>query len=58
MHELSFRNDIVTLKYKLFRLALRITFDRAEAEDDVLETLSKVWHKRVEWTQFGHIEPQ
>ena len=35
MQELSFRNDILPLKDKLFRLALRITFDRAEAEDVV-----------------------
>ena len=39
MQELSFRNDILPLKDKLFRLALRITFDRAEAEDVVQETL-------------------
>lgn len=56
MQELSFRNDILPLKDKLFRLALRITFDRAEAEDVVQETLIKVWNKRDEWTQFGSIE--
>ena len=39
MQEISFRNDILPLKDKLFRLALRITFDRAEAEDVVQETL-------------------
>ena len=43
MQELSFRNDILPLKDKLFRLALRITFDRAEAEDVVQETLIRVW---------------
>ena len=31
MQEISFRDDILPLKDKLFRLALRITFDRAEA---------------------------
>jgi RNA polymerase sigma-70 factor (ECF subfamily) len=56
MQELSFRNDILPLKDKLFRLALRITFDRAEAEDVVQETLIRVWNKRDEWTQFGSIE--
>ena len=35
MQEISFRNDILPLKDKLFRLALRITLDRAEAEDVV-----------------------
>lgn len=56
MQEISFRNDILPLKDKLFRLALRITFDRAEAEDIVQETLIRVWNKRDEWTQFGSIE--
>ena len=51
MQEISFRNDILPLKDKLFRLALRITFDRAEAEDVVQETLIRVWNK------FGSIEP-
>lgn len=44
------------LKDKLFRLALRITFDRAEAEDVVHDTMIRVWNKREEWTQFGSIE--
>ena len=52
----NFRNDILPLKDKLFRLALRITFDRAEAEDVVQETLIRVWNKRDEWTKFGSIE--
>ena len=45
MQEISFRNDILPLKDKLFRLALRITSDRAEAEDVVQETLIRVWNK-------------
>lgn len=56
MQEISFRNDILPLKDKLFRLALRITFNRAEAEDVVQETMIRVWNKRDEWTQFGSIE--
>ena len=48
--------DILPLKDKLFRLALRITFDRAEAEDVVQDTMIRVWNKREEWTQFGSIE--
>ena len=44
------------LKDKLFRLALRITFDRTEAEDVVQDTMIRVWNKREEWTQFGSIE--
>lgn len=56
MQEISFRDDILPLKDKLFRLALRITFDRAEAEDVVQDTMIRVWNKREEWTQFGFIE--
>ena len=56
MQEISLRNDILPLKDKLFRLALRITFDRAEAEDVVQDTMIRVWNKREEWTQFGSIE--
>ncbi|MDR0960939.1 MAG: RNA polymerase sigma factor [Mediterranea sp.] len=55
-HEISFRNDILPLKNKLFRLALRITLDRAEAEDVVQETMIRVWNKREEWTKLESIE--
>lgn len=56
MHIISFREDILPLKDKLFRLALRITFDRAEAEDIVQDTLIRVWNKRDEWQQMDSIE--
>lgn len=41
MKEISFRNDVLPLKDKLFRLALRITLNREEAEDIVQDTLIK-----------------
>lgn len=56
MPEVSFRNHILPLKNKLFRLALCITRDRAEAEDVVQETLIRVWDKRAEWQQMQSIE--
>ena len=56
MQTLDFRRDILPLKDKLFRLTLRITFDRAEAEDIVQETLIRVWSKRDEWPQFSSVE--
>lgn len=56
MHEINFRDDILPLKDKLFRLALRITFDRAEAEDIVQDTLVRVWNKRDEWAGLDSIE--
>ncbi|BEH00146.1 RNA polymerase sigma factor [Bacteroides sedimenti] len=56
MQEISFRNNILPLKDKLFRLALRITFDRAEAEDVVQDTMIRAWNKRDEWSQLESIE--
>ena len=54
MQTLDFRRDILPLKDKLFRLALRITFDRAEAEDIVQETMIRVWSKRDSVTNGLH----
>lgn len=56
MKEISFRNDILPLKDKLYRLALRITLDSAEAEDIVQDTMIRVWNKRDGWAQFNSIE--
>ncbi len=56
MHRIDFHTDILPLKDKLFRLALRITFDRAEAEDVVQETMIRVWNKRDEWDGLESIE--
>lgn len=56
MQKIDFRNDILPLKDKLFRLALRITFDRAEAEDIVQETMIRVWNKRDEWDELESVE--
>ena len=56
MKEVSFRNDILPLKDILYRLALRITLNRAEAEDIVQDTLIKVWNRRDDWAQMDNIE--
>ncbi len=56
MKEISFQNDILPLKNKLFRLALRITLNREEAEDVVQDTLMKVWNNRDKWQQIDSIE--
>ena len=56
MKEISFRDDILPLKDKLFRLALRITLDRADAEDVVQETLIKMWDRREQWHEMESIE--
>lgn len=46
MKKISFRDDILPLKNKFYRLALRITLDTAEAEDVVEDTLLRLWDKR------------
>lgn len=53
---ISFQNDILPLKNQLYRLALRITLDSAEAEDIVQETLIKVWDRRESWIDIDNIE--
>ena len=47
---------MLPLKNELYRLALRITLNNAEAEDIVQETLIKVWNKREEWSEIDSIE--
>ncbi|MCM1311811.1 MAG: RNA polymerase sigma factor [Bacteroides sp.] len=56
MKEISFRYDVLPLKDKLFRLALRITLNREEAEDIVQDTLLRIWDKRAEWTELNSME--
>lgn len=56
MKEISFRNDVLPLKDKLFRLALRITLNREEAEDVVQDTMIKVWNARERWQDLESIE--
>lgn len=56
MKKISFRNDVLPLKNELFRLALRITLDKAEAEDIVQETMIKVWNRRDSWDAIESIE--
>lgn len=56
MKTISFRNDVLPLKNELYRLALRITLNPAEAEDVVQDTLIKVWNKRDQWNEIDSIE--
>ncbi len=57
MKKITFRNDILPLKNELYRLALRITLNPAEAEDIVQETMIKIWNKRSQWDEIESIEP-
>lgn len=56
MKEISFRNDVLPLKNRLFRLALRITLNREEAEDIVQDTLLRIWNSRSEWAGIANME--
>ncbi len=53
MKEIDFRRDLLPHKDKLYRLALRITLQRPEAEDVVQETLIRAWERRDE---LGNVE--
>lgn len=56
MKQISFQTDILPLKNELYRMALRITMNAAEAEDVVQETMMKVWNRRDQWEQIESIE--
>lgn len=56
MYQNRFHTDILPLKNQLYRLALRITLNSAEAEDIVQETLIKVWNRRESWDKIDNME--
>ena len=56
MKKVSFQNDILPLKNKLYRLAVRITLNPEDAEDTVQETMIKVWNRRQQWEQIESME--
>lgn len=56
MKNISFRNDVLPLKNVLYRLALRITMSREDAEDIVQDTLIRVWNRRDDWDDISSIE--
>lgn len=56
MKKIDFRTDVLPLKNELYRLALRITLNHAEAEDVVQETMIRVWNRREQWDTIENIE--
>ncbi len=56
MKKISFRDDVLPLKDKIFRLALRVTLNRAEAEDIVQDVLIRVWNKKDELGEVESLE--
>ncbi len=53
---MNFLNDILPLKNKLYRTALRITLNTQEAQDIVQNTLVKVWSRRDSCDEIRSIE--
>lgn len=52
----NFTQHIIPIKDRLYRFALRIVDNAAEAEDVVQEVLIKLWHKREELPRINNLE--
>ncbi|MCL1943086.1 MAG: RNA polymerase sigma factor [Candidatus Azobacteroides sp.] len=56
MYQTAFKNNILPLKDKFFRFALRIVPNVNEAEDIVQDAMLKIWNKREEWAGIENME--
>lgn len=56
MKQIDFRQDLLPLKDKIYRVGLRITLNAQEAEDLTQDTLIRVWSKREELTEVKSLE--
>ena len=56
MKKIDFRQDLLPLKDKIFRLAFRVTLNTQEAEDLTQDTLVRVWSRRDELTEVKSLE--
>lgn len=52
----AFKKEVLPLKNRLYRLALRLLIDHMEAEDVVQEVFMKLWSKRNQLQQYRSIE--
>ncbi len=52
----KFNEEVLPLKDKLYRFALRIVRDGQEAEDIVQDIMIKVWNKRESWAEWASME--
>lgn len=52
----TFKNAIWPIRDKLYRFALRIVKNTAEAEDVVQDVFSKLWRTRNNWDQIDNLE--
>lgn len=53
---MDFRTTILPHRDRLFRLALGIIPDTAEAEDIVQDTMLRAWERRSEWPDIQNVE--
>lgn len=56
MKQIDFRQDLLPLKDKIYRMGLRITLNVQEAEDLTQDTLLRVWNKRNELDNVASLE--
>lgn len=56
MRQIDFRQDLLPLKDKIYRVGLRITLNAQEAEDLTQDTLLRAWNKRDELLKVSNIE--
>ena len=52
----NFTQQIMPIKDRLYRFALRMVDNAVEAEDVVQEVLIKLWHKRAELPSINNVE--
>lgn len=52
----DFKIQILPTKHRLFRLALRIVGNPAEAEDVVQEVFIKIWDRRADFSDIQNVE--
>ena len=56
MNLATYKDTILPIKNKLYRMALRITVNAAEAEDVVQEVLIKVWEDRAKLANVNNLQ--
>lgn len=52
----DFKNNLLPLKNKMFRLSYRLLANRQEAEDTVQEVYLKIWNMRNELEKYNNVE--
>lgn len=55
MDAAQFKEDIFSLKDLLYRIALRLLVEAADAEDAVQQTMMQMWQKRADLPRMEHL---